>query len=1462
MSTKSGNKVRKKTVAIFISGVAAVTAWILIATLLFDAPLRLIIATQQDGYQYEEYQESGDPQYPSYADNDSYEYGETENDDYEYGEADNDDYGYVEAENDDYGYGETENENDDYGYGETENENNDYGYGDNDDANDCKCECYDECNDECYCDCDYSVSDENDDAGDCTCECYDECDEDCDCKCDDCNENDTVLPPGGNFPELDLQELDARITYLTEQVSYYQMQLLLLNNRLFELNIQLIAARGAANQSTINVLELEIAYITAQIDEKDKHLRELEERLAHYKYLRDGVVVQLPCPEAEALLRQLLYDMQRYYQQIQYLTSYIEAFAARIVQLDEDRAASDCGYEWEYFDEQLYALQKESFGLTSQVESLVLQVQEFIQQQVRAFTNIQPARASSFAAARQEAPPADIDYAQSQLGDLHTDIYELEDLLAYSLALLEGIVGIMPLSGPGIFTPSGILALPGTITWLEATNETELRAALNNTAALRVIRLMNDITLTTAAVLPHAAASSTVHIYSNTDTGSFAINRGTSTSRHFSMVGTRVLHLWNVRLTRAPGPMQTVGEVSDQGYVVHVQRITPGGPSHYGGGILMDAAGTRLHMHEGSEISHGRASGRGGGISVAAGIATLNAGALIYSNASNHASAAGAASGGGGGVSISNGATVNVNGATISNNAALRGHGGGIQIAAGTTGGRANININGIQLLNNSAHLNAAGTQGGNGGGIHSNTNATFTMDGVIIIEGNRANNGGAMRVFSGDAANFNLAAGSRISRNIATQNGAGFSIAHSGTAATDSNANAIGLRINGTAGNPVIFEGNVANGIGGAIHHEGPNMDAARGIHISNAIFRYNRASNGGAISVVLGANHNNLPANVATDRLRISNTTFEGNFATNGLRVDENLAARNVGNTHFVNGQIGSALWLGPRTDVNGNVLAVELRNHIWNNYDVITRNWLDARNVNFNIIGTAAANSVMAARLTETRHSSNPTTTTVATATTAPTTHSLPQTIVNDDTVIRGSLTQFEITQRPWNSVVVHWVNTQTTRTFIPGNLFATPPTDGNFSVSSVPTTIANTTNLLSNIVVDQHTLVQPRIDYIYHNITFTIDPASPAINLGRLNDGGSNEPTIVRNLRRSRSAADHAGYTGVTPRGNPIGAPPAIVENSPWRFVEWRLGSPTGTVVTEAEIAAMYISGPLTFYAIFMDRWLVTFDPDGGYFPQGGGVYCDEPVVQDVVSGNLATVPTPPPVKDNYFFVGWYYDDDGELIEWNFDTPIDRDVNLIAVWTPAITEVTVSKRVSGSMADFGRYFSFTITFTCEDGLPLPSQTEIFYVISCGDASTCSAGCQCDFGQGLLGNPPTPRQVDLQNGTFSFWLRHMQSITFYDVPANAQILVVEGDYPLYITWIYVDGGTTPVNGNSFGPHVVVDALDGLTLQFNNDRGTIVQAGVIIGNTGITFILFGAVLTAALIAFVIISRRKKESM
>jgi|GEM_PF-6087007 len=244
-----------------------------------------------------------------------------------------------------------------------------------------------------------------------------------------------------------------------------------------------------------------------------------------------------------------------------------------------------------------------------------------------------------------------------------------------------GYVDIVRLSA---YTPAGL-----TTTHIVFT-ESELRGALN-ASGNRVIRLMNDIILADETVLPFAGASTTVHIYSHTD-GSFAISRGTSESRHITLIGSRVLHLYNVALTRAPGPIRADGS------------ITPGGPANNGGGVHLNASGTRLHMHAGSEISHNRYVGRGGGILISSGIVTMNEDSLIYSNRSNHPyqTIPGVNSGGGGGVAIDVGGTLNVNNGTIANNHAEH-MGGGVSVGWTEATAGANFNINGIRLLNNFA---------------------------------------------------------------------------------------------------------------------------------------------------------------------------------------------------------------------------------------------------------------------------------------------------------------------------------------------------------------------------------------------------------------------------------------------------------------------------------------------------------------------------------------------------------------------------------------------------------------------------------------------------------------------------------------------------------------------------------------------------------------------------------------
>jgi len=491
--------------------------------------------------------------------------------------------------------------------------------------------------------------------------------------------------------------------------------------------------------------------------------------------------------------------------------------------------------------------------------------------------------------------------------------------------------------------------------------------------------------------------------FSNTQTGTptdTAANR--RSRRHFDVQG--VLHLYNVNITRDATLTTNFGGV----------EVRSGGHLHMHGRLIspnVDPAD--MPDMAPATISNNRAPQRGGGVVVYSGTLTMNADAVITNNTSlwplNSSTS-------GGGIAIDTGGTANINNGIISHNHANN-HGGGISVAWGGSGS-ANLNINGMRLLNNNA--------GGNGGGIHSNTAANITMQGLIFINGNRANAGGGMRIFSNSSTSFSLSPGSQISDNIARGNGAGISIAHT----TGSNANNIGLRING-----VEFHRNLAVGIGGAIHHEGPNMAADRGIVITNSSFIGNRASHGGAISmVVTSGNNNNLPTNAHASRLTIcEDTVFSGNSATSGLLVDENLAAQNEDHVRST----GSTSWYGVRIHPEtGDPISVGVRNHVWNNYDIITRNRFEARTVHYNVIGSAAGSSTMTATLTTSSRPLNHQSQTVGPATPGSTTINLPIPFTYGSTIMRHSEVTFTVTSIPWNAEVIYWANTQTVRTFVPG------------------------------------------------------------------------------------------------------------------------------------------------------------------------------------------------------------------------------------------------------------------------------------------------------------------------------------------------------------------------------------------------------------------------------------------
>ena len=540
----------------------------------------------------------------------------------------------------------------------------------------------------------------------------------------------------------------------------------------------------------------------------------------------------------------------------------------------------------------------------------------------------------------------------------------------------------------------------------------------------------------------------------------------------------------------------------------------------------------------------------GGGLSIfgsSTGTRTreMTGGTIAYNQ--THSGAGPSGGGGGGGVILIGSLstfTFAMSGGTVRNNFSAAGGAGGVasivyHIAGAGRGTR-------TFTMSNDARIAYNRSNGGTGG-VGMSTEGRLIMRDNATIDGNSAaGSGGGVTVwrFSGvNSSRLDMYDNAAIINNRAGGNGGGVNIEFGGT----TNHGTSSIVLNGNS----RIEGNTAGGNGGGIHTDF-NFNAENRLDIrDNASITNNTANDGGGIWVNLATTGatGNLPSAAATNRIRIAEgVTFDGNVARNGMRVDENLGHQNRINIPHV----GSLEWIG----VNPSPLAVELRNHLFNNFDINARTWIYLRPVEFDTVGTAGDDSDITAYITSVAR---------AGAARVPANIEIdPGTLIPVREAAQTSLVRYEVTYYPWN-------------TYRPWGPTGTPARSWIVNGSNVsnPSTILPERTVLSvpnNITPD---VVEVTIDYRYHDVIFNANPSTPTT--GGTVDG---EASVTRNLRASRHPDDHTGDR--TPNGNPIGAPPVTEARAGWTFVGW---THSGNPITEAEIAAMYVTGPLTFVANF-------------------------------------------------------------------------------------------------------------------------------------------------------------------------------------------------------------------------------------------------------------------------------------
>lgn len=378
--------------------------------------------------------------------------------------------------------------------------------------------------------------------------------------------------------------------------------------------------------------------------------------------------------------------------------------------------------------------------------------------------------------------------------------------------------------------------------------------------------------------------------------------------------------------------------------------------ANYGGAIY--ALGS-VTFGEGAIIRGNRSASQGGAIHIK-GTLTLNSGSLVESNKAD-----GKSSTTYGGAFFIDGGTADISGTTIRNNeTAATGWGGAIYIQNGSLrfsngtimegnkalyGGAVSANKTSIDLKNVSLKKNSA-TNGGalflsnssvsaqgenkdnmisgtvfednvavtSGGAIYAQTSSVITLGIGTRFERNQASKGGAVYASSSSRIDINNAA---FSKNNATYGGALY--VASGSLTVQGNSNEGSTFNNNTAslyggalyasnstvsiGKGTLFEGNQANGMGGAITQVQGTLDITDNVYRNNA-----SAQAGGAIYLQDGSLKFTVTKTSAIPAIS-GNTSALGGF----LYLTNSTATFDINNGQQL--QIGDASYSGSDTQMD---------------------------------------------------------------------------------------------------------------------------------------------------------------------------------------------------------------------------------------------------------------------------------------------------------------------------------------------------------------------------------------------------------------------------------------------------------------------------------------------------------------------------------------------------------------
>ena len=178
--------------------------------------------------------------------------------------------------------------------------------------------------------------------------------------------------------------------------------------------------------------------------------------------------------------------------------------------------------------------------------------------------------------------------------------------------------------------------------------------------------------------------------------------------------------------------------------------------------------------------------------------------------------------------------------------------------------------------------------------------------------------------------------------------------------------------------------------------------------------------------------------------------------------------------------------------------------------------------------------------------------------------------------------------------------------------------------------------------------------------------------------------------------------------------------------------------------------------------------------------------------------------------------------------NTDTTDSFATTVTNTYSPLLYDLTISKAVTGNLANRFKAFSFTLTLTDDNNQPLAG------TFTCeGSLSSITTG---------------------SDGTATFTLKHNQSLTIKGIPDGSHYTVTEED-------LSADGYTTTVNETA-GRSASGDVTENITVSYSNARNADIPTGLEMDpRVGLLIVLGAAALAVTGIELRLRRRRRDEA-